>query len=138
MLNPCDLAAVPAGRDHDASAAGRHAGSGRRAARILTSGDFSAYRRGWPDCREHASTTLAAARRGAPSGSTADTTRPSAASRLRQIAEYGSQTTEYALLLIVAATITMLALTWAKQGAIKGVLDGVIGQVLALFGIGAG
>jgi hypothetical protein len=53
-------------------------------------------------------------------------------------AEKGSQTTEYALLLIVAATITMLALTWAKQGAIKNVLDGVIGQILALFGIGAG
>jgi hypothetical protein len=137
MLNPCDLAAVPAGRDHDAAAAGRHAGSVRRAARTLTSGDFSAYRRGWPDCRAKASTTLAP-RRGAPSGSTATTTRLPAASKLRQIAEYGSQTTEYALLLIVAATITMLALTWAKQGAIKGVLDGVIAQVLALFGIGAG
>lgn len=53
-------------------------------------------------------------------------------------AEQGSQTTEYALLLIVAATIVMLAVTWAKEGAIKGVLDGVVAQVLALFGIGGG
>jgi hypothetical protein len=52
--------------------------------------------------------------------------------------ERGSQTTEYALLIIVAATITMLVMTWAKQGAIKSVLDGVIAQVLALFGIGGG
>jgi hypothetical protein len=55
-----------------------------------------------------------------------------------QVTEQGSQTTEYALLLIVAATITMLALTWAKKGGVTNVLDGVIAQVLAMFGIGGG
>ena len=50
--------------------------------------------------------------------------------------ERGSQTMEYALLLIVAATIAMLALTWARQGAIKSLLDAVMAKVLALFGIG--
>jgi hypothetical protein len=43
---------------------------------------------------------------------------------------------EYALLLIVVATIAMLALTWARQGAVKTVLDAVIDKVLGLFGIG--
>ena len=43
---------------------------------------------------------------------------------------------EYALLPIVAATVAMLALTWARQGAIKELLDAVMDKVLALFGIG--
>ena len=50
----------------------------------------------------------------------------------------GSQTMEYALILIVAATIAMLALTWAREGAIKALLDAVMGKVMALFGIGKG
>jgi hypothetical protein len=50
----------------------------------------------------------------------------------------GSQTMEYALLLIVAGTVAMLALTWARQGAIKSLLDAVMDKVLALFGIGKG
>jgi hypothetical protein len=54
------------------------------------------------------------------------------------LAEQGSQTTEYALLLIVAATVTTIAVAWAKQGGVKSVFDGVVAQVLALFGIGAG
>lgn len=69
------------------------------------------------------------------------TERPAGLSREQatgQVAEQGSQTTEYALLLIVAATITMLALTWAKKGGVTSVLDGVIAQVLAMFGIGGG
>src|SRR5262245_16204130 len=54
------------------------------------------------------------------------------------VAGQGSQTAECALLLIVAAPITMLALTWAKKGGVTSVLDGVIAQVLAMFGIGGG
>ena len=50
----------------------------------------------------------------------------------------GSQTMEYALILIVAATIAMLALTWARQGAIKALLDAVMHKVMALFEIGKG
>jgi hypothetical protein len=54
----------------------------------------------------------------------------------RPDAETGSQTTEYALILVVAATIASLALAWARQGAITELLDGVLDHVRALFGIG--
>jgi len=35
----------------------------------------------------------------------------------------------------VAATIAALALAWARNGAIAGLLDGVLDHVRALFGI---
>jgi len=54
----------------------------------------------------------------------------------RLVAEAGSQTTEYALILVVAATIASLALAWARQGAIADLLDGVLNHVRSLFGIG--
>jgi Flp pilus assembly pilin Flp len=56
-------------------------------------------------------------------------------SRLLQ-AESGSQTTEYALIMVVAATIASLALAWARNGAIAGLLDGVLDHVRSLFGMG--
>jgi hypothetical protein len=61
-------------------------------------------------------------------------TRTAPSSRL--VAEAGSQTTEYALILVVAATIASLALAWARQGAIADLLDGVLEHVRSLFGIG--
>jgi hypothetical protein len=55
----------------------------------------------------------------------------------RQLAaESGSQTTEYALIMVVAATIASLALAWARNGAIADLLDGVLDHVRTLFGIG--
>jgi hypothetical protein len=54
---------------------------------------------------------------------------------LRLGAETGSQTTEYALILVVAATIASLALAWARNGAIADLLDGVLDHVRTLFGI---
>jgi hypothetical protein len=60
--------------------------------------------------------------------------RPASSPRL--VAETGSQTTEYALILVVAATIASLALAWARQGAIADLLDGVLDHVRSLFGIG--
>jgi Protein of unknown function (DUF4244) len=51
-------------------------------------------------------------------------------------AESGSQTTEYALIMVVAATIASLALAWARNGAIAGLLDGVLDHVRSLFGMG--
>ena len=54
----------------------------------------------------------------------------------RSGAETGSQTTEYALILVVAATIASLALAWARNGAIADLLDGVLDHVRTLFGIG--
>ena len=54
----------------------------------------------------------------------------------RQAAENGSQTTEYALIMVVAATIASLALAWARNGAIAELLDGVLDHVRTLFGIG--
>jgi hypothetical protein len=50
-------------------------------------------------------------------------------------AENGSQTTEYALIMVVAATIASLALAWARNGAIAELLDGVLDHVRTLFGI---
>ena len=53
----------------------------------------------------------------------------------RVAAETGSQTTEYALILVVAATIASLALAWARNGAMADLLDGVLDHVRTLFGI---
>jgi hypothetical protein len=50
--------------------------------------------------------------------------------------EAGSQTTEYALVMVVAATIAALALAWARQGAINGLLNAVLKQVRGMLGIG--
>ena len=69
-----------------------------------------------------------------PSTSTSLAPRPSSSARL--VTEAGSQTTEYALILVVAATIASLALAWARQGAIADLLDGVLDHVRTLFGIG--
>jgi hypothetical protein len=51
-------------------------------------------------------------------------------------AEIGSQTTEYALIMVVAATIASLALAWARKGAVADLLDGVLDHVRSLFGMG--
>jgi hypothetical protein len=51
-------------------------------------------------------------------------------------AEAGSQTTEYALIMVVAATIASLALAWARSGAIADLLTGVLDHVRSLFGMG--
>jgi hypothetical protein len=50
--------------------------------------------------------------------------------------ESGSQTTEYALIMVVAATIASLALAWARNGAIADLLNGVLDHVRSLFGMG--
>jgi hypothetical protein len=50
--------------------------------------------------------------------------------------ESGSQTTEYALIMVVAATIASLALAWARNGAIADLLTGVLDHVRSLFGMG--
>jgi Flp pilus assembly pilin Flp len=50
--------------------------------------------------------------------------------------EQGSQTTEYALLIVVSATIASLALAWARKGAVTGLFDLVMKQVHSLLGIG--
>jgi hypothetical protein len=55
----------------------------------------------------------------------------------RQIVpETGSQTTEYALIMVVSATIASLALAWARNGAIADLLTGVLDHVRSLFGMG--
>jgi hypothetical protein len=40
------------------------------------------------------------------------------------------------LIAAVAATIASLALAWARNGAIAGLLDGVLDHVRSLFGMG--
>ena len=59
-----------------------------------------------------------------------------AVSSRRLHAESGSQTTEYALIMVVAATVASLALAWARNGAVAGLLDGVLDHVRSLFGMG--
>ena len=54
----------------------------------------------------------------------------------RSDSETGSQTTEYALIMVVAATIASLALAWARNGAIADLLNGVLDHVRSLFGMG--
>ncbi|HEV8425303.1 MAG TPA: hypothetical protein VGS14_08965 [Actinomycetes bacterium] len=58
------------------------------------------------------------------------------ASSSRSGPETGSQTTEYALIMVVAATIASLALAWARNGAIADLLGGVLDHVRSLFGMG--
>jgi hypothetical protein len=48
----------------------------------------------------------------------------------------GSQTAEYALVMVLAATVAALALAWARNGAVAGLLGGVLQHVRAMFGIG--
>jgi Protein of unknown function (DUF4244) len=50
--------------------------------------------------------------------------------------ETGSQTTEYALIMVVAATVASLALAWARNGAVADLLTGVLDHVRSLFGMG--
>jgi hypothetical protein len=59
-----------------------------------------------------------------------------AAESRRASPEAGSQTTEYALIMVVAATIASLALAWARNGAIADLMSSVLDHVRALFGIG--
>jgi hypothetical protein len=61
---------------------------------------------------------------------------PQTASRPFDHPETGSQTTEYALIMVVSATIASLALAWARNGAIADLLTGVLDHVRSLFGIG--
>jgi hypothetical protein len=56
--------------------------------------------------------------------------------RSRRDTQSGSQTTEYALIMVVAATLASLALAWARNGAVAGLLDGVLEHVRSLFGMG--
>ena len=48
----------------------------------------------------------------------------------------GSQTTEYALVMVLGATVAALALAWARNGAVAGLLSGVIDHVRSMFGMG--
>jgi hypothetical protein len=50
--------------------------------------------------------------------------------------ESGSQTTEYALVIVVAATVAALALAWARAGAISSLFNAILRQVRGMFGIG--
>lgn len=49
--------------------------------------------------------------------------------------EEGSLVSEYGLLAILGATITGVAISWARGGAIATLLDAVLQQVRALAGL---
>lgn len=48
-------------------------------------------------------------------------------------AEAGQSTTEYTLVILVAATIALLLLNWAKGGAIVGFFDTIFNKVVTMF-----
>ena len=47
--------------------------------------------------------------------------------------EVGQSTTEYTLVILVAATIALLLLNWAKGGAIVGFFDTIFNKVIGMF-----
>lgn len=49
--------------------------------------------------------------------------------------EEGSLVAEYGLLAVLGATITAVAIAWARGGAIATLLDGVLQQVRAVAGL---
>jgi hypothetical protein len=55
------------------------------------------------------------------------------ARRTRPDREEGQSTTEYALVILVAATIALLLLNWAKGGAIVGLFQAIFDKVIAMF-----
>jgi Flp pilus assembly pilin Flp len=58
------------------------------------------------------------------------------AARAAATPESGSQTTEYALVIVVAATVAALALAWARQGGVSSLFNAILKQVRGMFGIG--
>jgi len=55
-----------------------------------------------------------------------------AARRLR-LGQEGQSTTEYTLVILVAATIALLLLNWAKGGAIVAFFDSIFDKVVGMF-----
>ena len=47
--------------------------------------------------------------------------------------EGGQSTTEYTLVILVAATIALLLLNWAKGGAVTAFFDGIFAKVTGMF-----
>ena len=48
-------------------------------------------------------------------------------------AETGQSTTEYTLVILVAATVALLLLNWAKGGRIAAFFDTIFDKVVAMF-----
>ncbi len=55
--------------------------------------------------------------------------------RTPRTCEEGSLVSEYGLLAVLGATITGVAISWARGGAVAALLDGVLQQVRALAGM---
>ncbi|HVL32613.1 MAG TPA: DUF4244 domain-containing protein [Actinomycetota bacterium] len=54
-------------------------------------------------------------------------------SRVECACEAGQSTTEYTLVILVAATIALLMLNWAQGGAIVGFFDNIFSRVTSMF-----
>lgn len=54
-------------------------------------------------------------------------------SSFRSLSEAGQSTTEYTLVILVAATIALLLLNWAKDGAIVALFQAIFDKVVAMF-----
>lgn len=53
--------------------------------------------------------------------------------RVHCACEAGQSTTEYTLVILVAATVALLLLNWAKGGAVVGFFDTIFNKVTAMF-----
>lgn len=54
-------------------------------------------------------------------------------SPFRSLSEAGQSTTEYTLVILVAATIALLLLNWAKDGAIVALFQTIFDKVVTMF-----
>lgn len=53
--------------------------------------------------------------------------------RMRVACEAGQSTTEYTLVILVAASIALLMLNWAKGGAVEGFFQSIMDKVTLMF-----
>lgn len=53
--------------------------------------------------------------------------------RGRWISQAGQSTTEYVLVLVVAATVALLLLNWARGGAVTAFFEATFGKVTEMF-----
>ncbi|MFA5890243.1 MAG: DUF4244 domain-containing protein [Actinomycetota bacterium] len=55
------------------------------------------------------------------------------AARARIAGQAGQSTTEYTLVILVAASIALLMLNWAKGGAVEGFFQSIMDKVTLMF-----
>lgn len=52
---------------------------------------------------------------------------------MRKAGEAGQSTTEYVLVIVVAATVALMLLNWARGGAVSAFFEGMFNKVTTMF-----